>query len=407
MKIWIPSIVLLVFSLCAGGAFAQNPDASTEETPIEPTPPVPVAFVYVANLTNPGGIQYVNNTYGFVALPSGALIPIAGSPFKDDLESFVANGKYLFGTDEGTGNIDGFLMEANGALKKVSTTNPLLENPGGCPNLVWPRIDHSGKVLYNPVSTADSNCMGTKFQYFEINEMTGKLEYEGAVSDPDVNEDPFYLSFLGNNEFAYAPYCYLLGNQAFGGIQGFHRLSNGDLHELNLGALGPKPPQSGNFYCPSLAATDPSDHLAVLLEDTDSSGNGVGLPVIATYTTDANGNLSTSSTPQNMPSIAPNQGNTQMRMSPSGKLLAVAGTGLQIFHFNGANPVTPYKILLPGANIFQVSWDNNNHLYAVEWDYTPGTGLLHVYNATPSTMTEAPGSPYSIPNPINVTVQPR
>jgi hypothetical protein len=34
-------------------------------------------------------------------------------------------------------------------------------------------------------------------------------------------------------------------------------------------------------------------------------------------------------------------------MSPSGKLLAVAGTtGLQVFHFNGSNPIKPYTGLL-------------------------------------------------------------
>jgi hypothetical protein len=407
MKFWIRPAVLLVSSLCAGGALAQTPDAPTDETSIAGPNTAPVAFIYVANVTNPGGINGVDNVYGYTAASSGKLTPVPGSPFKDDLVSFAVNGKYLFGTDEGTGNIDGFLMEEDGALKRVSSINPDAYNPGGCPSWIWPRIDHSGKVLYNPVATSDSGCMGTKFQSFDINETNGKLEYVTSVADPDVNEDPIYLSFLGNNGYGYAPYCYMLGNEALGGIQGYQRLSNGDLHELNLGTLGPNPPQAGNFYCPSLVATDPSNHVAVVVTDLDSQGNSYGPSVIATYTANANGHLTTTSTPQNMPSIVPNEGDTVMRMSPSGKLLAVAGTGLQVFHFNGGNPVTPYNVLLPGANIFDVGWDNNNHLYAVEWDYTPGAGLLHVYTATPTSITEAPGSPYSIPNPIGVITQSR
>ncbi|HEY6181900.1 MAG TPA: hypothetical protein VIW67_06610 [Terriglobales bacterium] len=41
-----------------------------------------------------------------------------------------------------------------------------------------------------------------------------------------------------------------------------------------------------------------------------------------------------------MPTVA--VGNvSDYRMSPSGKFLAVGGTGgLRIFHFNGANPIT-------------------------------------------------------------------
>lgn len=45
-------------------------------------------------------------------------------------------------------------------------------------------------------------------------------------------------------------------------------------------------------------------------------------------------------------------------MSPSGKFLAVGGlAGFQIFHFNGANPITKYAGLLTGNPIDQIFWE--------------------------------------------------
>ena len=91
-------------------------------------------------------------------------------------------------------------------------------------------------------------------------------------------------------------------------------------------------------------------------------------------------------------------------MSPSGKLLAVAGeSGLQIFHFNGGNPITPYTGLLTSSNITQMFWDKDNHLYAL----STVEGKLYVFTVTPTGYTQAPGSPYSIPNSVYVVVLPK
>jgi hypothetical protein len=96
-----------------------------------------------------------------------------------------------------------------------------------------------------------------------------------------------------------------------------------------------------------------------------------------------------------------------MRMSPSGKYLAVGAiNGLEIFHFNGGTPATKYKVLLAGKTIDEVYWDNNNHLFTLASD-SPGAGKLYVYTVTSTSVTEATGSPYSIPNPVSVIVQPK
>jgi 6-phosphogluconolactonase (cycloisomerase 2 family) len=92
-----------------------------------------------------------------------------------------------------------------------------------------------------------------------------------------------------------------------------------------------------------------------------------------------------------------------LKMSPSGKLLAVGGQeGLQIFHFNGASPITHYTGLLTTDPIAQMFWDNNNHLYAI----SQSTGKLFVYTITPTGHQEAPGSPYTISSPDSIIVQP-
>ena len=118
-----------------------------------------------------------------------------------------------------------------------------------------------------------------------------------------------------------------------------------------------------------------------------------GLPQLATYTIHSDGSLTTQSAYWNMPTTA-NQGVNDMEISPSGKLLAVAGTaGLQVFHFNGSDPITPYTGLLTSDEIDpQCLWDNNNHLYAI----SSKSSKLFVFTVTPTGHHQAAGSPHRI-----------
>jgi hypothetical protein len=95
---------------------------------------------------------------------------------------------------------------------------------------------------------------------------------------------------------------------------------------------------------------------------------------------------------------------TDVGVSPSGKLLAVGGTaGLQIFHFNGADPVAPYTELLTKDEVDQFFWDNDNHLYAI----SQSAGKLFVFTITPTRFSQAAGSPYTISNPQDIIVLPK
>ena len=77
-------------------------------------------------------------------------------------------------------------------------------------------------------------------------------------------------------------------------------------------------------------------------------------------------------------------------MSPSGQLLAVAGGGFQIFHFNGASPLTKLTGLQRGTDIIrQTAWDNDNHFYTLDFF----GGQLRVFTVTPTSFSEDPGSP--------------
>ena len=121
---------------------------------------------------------------------------------------------------------------------------------------------------------------------------------------------------------------------------------------------------------------------------------------LASYTINSKGAIATTNTWANMPTLPWNQDNfIGMNMSPAGNLLAVSGlTGLKIYHFNGAAPITSYSsVLLPGVEVDELAWDKSNHLYALS--YSKG---LYVFTVTPTSISEVAGSPYKIANPTGV-----
>ncbi|MBV9626169.1 MAG: hypothetical protein JOZ14_19555, partial [Acidobacteria bacterium] len=78
-------------------------------------------------------------------------------------------------------------------------------------------------------------------------------------------------------------------------------------------------------------------------------------------------------------------------------------SGLQVFHFNGANPITKYTGLLTTNAVDQMFWDNANHLYAI----SRSAGKLYVFTITSTSVTQAPGSPYGITSPSSMIVLPK
>jgi hypothetical protein len=205
------------------------------------------------------------------------------------------------------------------------------------------------------------------------------LSYLGSTDYPRSSVGR--AAFLSNNQYAYNAGCNV-GASWFAA----HRNSDGTLDSFPINPPIPSNP-NGN-YCPQGEdAADPANNLAVAL--------GLGRTAqLAVYTADSSGNLTTNSTAANMPSTAIFSVG-RMSVSPAGNLLAVCGGGVQVFHFNGSNPITPYtKPLTMGC--FDLAWDKHNHLYAIE-----SRGVL-VWRITPNFWKAA--SPYPLNGPSALTV---
>ena len=376
---------LALAAICASTVLASA-QVTSSPTDSNLTPAsTPVAYVYVSTATSGTSGQI----RGFSAAANGALTAIARSPFKTNGVNYMAvNGKWLFGTANLNTDIESFSVAANGGLTLKDTYNVTPPGPG----VTSVYLDHTGSTLYGDFYTTNND-----FLSFAINQSTGQLNEIGDLAGGPSDNSP--VSFIGNNVFAYTSSCYHFGPA----IIGVRRNTDGTLAYLN--SFSPPFPaeKSGGFYCPWRAVADPTNHLAAAMEPLNSNWGQDGAWQLASYTVDASGNLTTKSTYSNMPSVL--VGNvTNYWMSPNGKFLAVGGSaGFQIFHFNGANPITKFTGRLTSSPIDQIFWDNANHVYAI----SRGAGKLFVWTVTSGGVTRAPGSPHSIANVQNLIVLPK
>jgi len=323
--------------------------------------------------------------------PSSPVAYVPGSPFPYSVNYMAVNGKWLFGIESGgqenLDNLFSFSIGSNGALTQKDIYT--LPSGGGAISVY---LDHTGSTLY-----ADYYTTNNDFLSFSINQSTGQLAQIGDLAGGPSDNTP--VSFIGNNVYGYSSSCYHFGPE----IIGVQRATNGTLSYINN--FNPPFPaeQSGGFYCPWLAAADPTNHMAIAMEPLNSNWGQDGPWQLATYTANSSGNLTTNSTYSNMPSVLVGAV-TDYWMSPSGQYLAVGGTaGLQIFHFNGANPITPYTGVLTNAPIDQIFWDNSNHVYAL----SRSAGEVFVFTVNSTAVYEAPGSPHKVPSPQNLIVLPK
>jgi len=381
----IQLVVCLIATLSTGVAVAQISSA-----PVDEARGSPVALVYVSS--SPSSNHYEINAFAVAA--NGKLTTVSGSPFPADVQSMAVNEKYLFGTNGVY--IYSFSIAPDGALEKVASINAQKFNGYNCGGPVALFLDRTGTTLYDE-DFYGNICANNTYQSFRIDRSTGELAYLKA-SDPSVVFD-LPLSFIGNNVYAYGSSSHEYNSWIFG----FRRNGDGTLTDLNLNPPMPVS-KKGDFYVTYGAAADPSNHVAIsVVPFNGSTWRQDGPMQLATYTANSSGHLATKSTFSNMPSTAVKYA-TDLKMSPSGKLLAVAGgAGLQVFHFNGSNPITHYTNLLTRDQVDQAFWDNANHLYAI----SRSASKLFVFTITPTGIGQAPGSPHTITNPQNLTVLPK
>jgi hypothetical protein len=382
----VPQLCLTIALVLASSA-ASSQSVTDATAAVKTTDPV--AFVYVAE---------PNQILGYSAAADGSLTAIPGSPFSISVWGLSVNGKFLFGSRFDGVHVDAYRIHSNGALTLAATTDINQYNTGTtCPNLqASPLVlDHTGSTLYSVAYQGDV-CDSTSYKSFKVNWTTGGLSYLGDSGTRPVWNFP--LRFDSTNKYAYGAGCVV-------GLTGLHsvtesfgileRSSSGKLTYINKSAPMPPTKDSSYFFCRSLTAADRADNLTVGVYKLDAASTGLYNEgsMLATYDIQSDGSLTTKSKYNNMPWTTEVGELEDLQMSPSGKLIAVAGgQGLEVRHNNGDKAPTRYTGLLTSDLIGQTFWDNADHLYAVSL-----SGLLHVFTVTTTSYSEAPGSPYSIP----------
>lgn len=373
------SLIAFVALLSAGPAFTQ---AATTEEISNAAAASAVALVYV---------QTTKGVNLYDAAANGKLTLVKGSPFQTVGEMIGSNGKYFITL--GTNFVRSYAVEINGAIgKQVSAINTQDYDGADCGAGFGTNgavLDHTGQNLYvmlrygNPIDGNDCSAV----QSFDIAKGSGALAFDGAVVDWNAKGWLAGLpTFTGTDKFVYQ------AEPGWGSIawEGFLRGSNGTIAPWSFNVTSPSLPPANGAYVPELMTEDPTNHLAVAVAPNPDFAE-FGNAQLASYTMDGVGNITSTNTAKDMPT--PAGGVSDMNMSPSGKLLAVTtGAGLQVYHFNGAGPITPYSGVLKKDCCVALHWDNGNHLYAL------GMGSLFVYTVTPTSIAQVPGSPYVIPN---------
>jgi hypothetical protein len=385
--------------LSTGPAFTQTLAA---EATAEKASTTPAAWVYV---------QEAKGVNLYDAASSGKLSLVKGSPFETEGAMAGSNGSHLFTTTETS--INSYTVESDGAIGKLASTTEIGKyTPSSCGFVATSGtlLDHTGKYLYvNAVSVNGYTTACVLWQSYKI-ASNGELTYLG-----DLSKDAGYITTISSDDIhAYGVNGQSQGPCSFGGnhFAGYTRTSGGVL-ELNESFKNtdpkpnPSPAGSNNDYFPFAVASDPAGHLAVLMSECDSTEQSQPLAkYLASYTINRKtGAITATTSYKNMPltevdndiplnSLPP----MIMRMSLSGKYLAVAGGGIQVFHFNGSEPITPLSELLqPGDDFERLQWDNDNHLYALNYwtgeffEYAVTSTGVTLLNSLPTTPFNAQG----------------
>lgn len=383
-------------------AIASNGSASaTAKAAVTITASNAVAFVYVSSTSNNDDSALIT---AFAADANGQFEEVGSKPLAANEIMTAAEGNSLFTVDPY--NVHTYAIEADGAVGNqtseidtqtygghecgTATGNSFLDRTG----------DYLTVELYSQQNTPNGYlyvCDG--WQTYKISS-NGNLEFMsdyGATDPqhrlPDGAQQLGISATSSNNGFAYG----IVNNQLNTSFTAFKRTSTGELlFDSGFSEIGPLPDPTADL-APALLAADSSDHLAVLLYAGDSP-NSASARSLASYTiVDATGGIDSSNPVADMPVLAISPPDT-IAVSPSNQLLAVgagdsesSGTfGLQLFYFNGADPVTPFTpnagTLLPGLNVSQVAWDNANHLYVL--GQSSGDFNLYVFTVTTDSVAE-------------------
>jgi hypothetical protein len=382
--------LLLINCLAALSAAPALTQTSFSQATAEASTAAPVAYVYV------GTGNGVNLYY---AAANGKLTLASGSPFHVIGSLWGSNGKHLI-TMDNINSIYSYAVLKGGVIgaqeSSINTQDYLGSN---CGETEQANLDHTGQNVYVLLNVGGDDCAA--YQSYNIAETTGELTFNDTVMHPNGGLWHVMPVFTQNDKFAYSLEAEGYGN--WSQLRGYIRKSNGGLEKLNFHETDPGP-QTGWQFWPDTITEDPAEHLAIGVVPYDPATKTGDHIQLASYSVDSAGNIVSTNTWKNMPT--PDISPSSLVMSPSGKLLAVVGNqgyfpwggsgftpdGLEVFHFNGAEPITPFSGVLTTSAIDWTRWDKSNHLYA----FASGGTTLFVYTVTPTSIAEAPGSPHTI-----------
>ncbi len=373
---------ILPFCLVAGAlstaSFAQTQDSTPEQDNSGASSTVE-AYVYINN---------DRDTYAYDASSTGKLTPIAGSPYKTNGSPMGGiSGKFFLAYDGST--VYSYEVLSNGAIgAEVSHIVPpaYAVDPDCSSYFVTAKLARTGPYAFiKYAGYANSRACSSDVQTFEASK-TGQLTYKGATTTGGSLET--VPAETGDNKFAYSINYPASGDCCI--LAGFSRESTGVLNTMGIETTLPKaePGSGGHYTIGSSLTPDSADHLAILLVGP------YGQTQLGSFTVDSQGNVKTTNTWDNMPALPKNDPVYDLELDPTGKILAVAhGTGVQLYHFSGAKPITPFtKLVGSSGQIFYMAWDDHGHLYALNT-----SGKMHVYKVTSKGMTETSGSKTVVP----------
>jgi len=391
-------LVSLVFSLCAEAALAQVATTSGTSTSTIDTS-LPVAYIYVSSS------HYIHANKAWA---DGRITSVTGSPFPfAGIAHMSVTKNFLFGADYSQ-NLISYSIHSNGSLSKSSSVNTWNYQTSAC----FQNDEHGTQVDYSQATVyylACSDGTAAANQYFSFHiKSDGSLQFLGGSGGyifALTQGTPEVLTKMGGNPFAFDSYCNDETDQ--GVIQIYKRQTDGNL--IFYGASNRMPAAApGSAFCAGMVAADASNHLAAAVFRIDDQPHDQGFIYgpyyLASYTSDSNGNLTTTSNVDNMPLIpvAGIIGVNAISISPDTKYVAVGGkNGLQIFHFNGSNPPTHFTdALLTGHSVAQFGWDKARHLYVLSAVNTPTshTTYLDIFTVTSTGAKQASGSPHYLAN---------
>ena len=348
-------------------------------------------------------------TYVYDASSTGKLTLIKGSPFQTVGSLIGTNGKFFVTANATT--VFSYVVASNGGIGKVvSEINTQKYTGSECGTMnSGGEFDRTGAHIYIPLS-GDENGNCDSLQTYGISN-TGILTFKGAT---EYNQGgPFNISvnsmglptITGNGKFAYG-FLTAAGFDSVScygpSITTFAAESGGVLnYQAGYSGSFPALPPGVSWVLLGSMTDDPTDHVAIAVDSINSDCGVIrditytGPAQLMSATVDSQGNLTSTNTYENMPTLAGDGSPSSMVLDPTGKILAVAtGTGVQFFHFNGASPITTFTgVIGVSGYITHMSWDSDGHLYA----QNGASGKMHVYEVSTKSAKELSGSPTLIP----------